>query len=75
LLQARADVSAMAISAQLCRETAEDCARRIERARDAATKAAYQELVRAWLVLADTAEQLTKLRQAELAKPITAKAA
>jgi hypothetical protein len=32
-------------------------------------------LVRAWLVLADTAEQLTKLRQAELAKPITAKAA
>jgi hypothetical protein len=38
--------------------------------------AAYQELVRAWLVLADTAEQLTKLRRVERAKPaITAKAA
>jgi hypothetical protein len=32
-------------------------------------------LVRAWLVLADTAEQLTKLRRVEPGKPITAKAA
>ena len=52
----------------------EECRRRAERAIDAATRAAYRELVRAWLVLADTAEELMKLRRAER-ETTTAKAA
>jgi hypothetical protein len=55
----------MTITAQLCRISAEECRRRAERAIDAATRAAYRELVRAWLVLADTAEELTKLPRVE----------
>jgi hypothetical protein len=42
---------------------------------DAATRAAYRELVRAWLLLADTAEELKKLRCPAPATPIIAKAA
>jgi hypothetical protein len=64
----------MAITAQLCRVSAEECRRRAERTIDAATRAAYRELVRAWRVLADTAEELTKLRRAER-ETTTAKAA
>ena len=67
---------AMAITAHLCRANAEDCARQARLSIHPNASAAYQELVRAWLVLADTAEQLTKLRRVERAKPaITAKAA
>ena len=65
----------MAITAQLCRGNAEECRRRAERAMDAATRAAYRELVRAWLLLADTAEELKKLRCTERERTITAKAA
>jgi hypothetical protein len=65
----------MAITAQLCRGSAEECRRRAELSVDPNASAAYHQLVRAWVVLADTAEQLAKLRQAEWAKPITAKAA
>ena len=65
----------MAITAQLCRVSAEECRRRAERAIDAATRAAYRELVRAWLLLADTAEELKKLRCPAPATPIIAKAA
>ena len=65
----------MAITAQLCRVSAEECRRRAERTIDAATRAAYRELVRAWLLLADTAEQLKKLRCTERERTITAKAA
>jgi len=65
----------MAITAHLCRANAEDCARQAKLSIHPNASAAYQELVRAWLVLADTAEQLTKLRRVERAKPaITAKA-
>jgi hypothetical protein len=68
--------NAMAISAQLCRANAEECRRRSVLSVDPNASGAYRELVRAWVVLADTAEQLTKLRRTNLAKPgITAKAA
>jgi len=68
-------VIAMAITAQLCRISAEECSRRAALSVDPNAGAAYQELVRAWLVLADTAEQLTKLRRVGRATPITAQAA
>jgi len=48
----------MAITAQLCRASAEECRRRAGVSIDAVARAAYQELVRAWLLLADTAEQV-----------------
>ena len=66
----------MAITAHLCRANAEDCARQARLSIHPNASAAYQELARAWLVLADTTEQLTKLRRVERAKPATtAKAA
>jgi hypothetical protein len=40
------------------RENAKDCARRVEQSRDPLAKAAYQEMVRAWIMLAECAEQL-----------------
>jgi hypothetical protein len=64
----------MAITAQLCRASAEECRRRAGFSIDPNARAAYQELVRAWLLLADTAEHLMKLRRTAAAKPI-AKAA
>ena len=67
-------VIAMAITARLCRASAKECRRRAGLSIDPAARTAYQELVRAWLLLADTAEQLAKLRRAKPAKPI-AKAA
>ena len=65
----------MAITAQLCRVSAEECRRRAEQASDAATRAAYRELVRAWLLLAVIAEELKKLHCTERERAITAKAA
>jgi hypothetical protein len=64
----------MAITARLCRANAADCARRAGLSIDSSARAAYQELVRGWLLLADTAEHLMKLCGATRAKPI-AKAA
>jgi hypothetical protein len=46
----------MAVRAQWYREQAADCARRVQRSRDPSAKAAYEEMVRAWLQLADSAE-------------------
>jgi hypothetical protein len=40
-------------------ENAKHCARRAEQARDPLVKAAYKELVRAWNMLAESAEELT----------------
>jgi len=65
----------MAITARLCRASAEECRRRAGLSLDPNASAAYQALVRAWLVLADTAEQLTRLRRAERERTITAKTA
>jgi hypothetical protein len=48
----------MAVRVQWYRENAKDCARRVEQSRNPFTKAAYQEMVRAWNMLADSAEQL-----------------
>ena len=50
--------SAMAISPRWYRENADACARRAQQARDPTAKAAYKEMVRAWLILAAGAEQL-----------------
>ena len=49
---------AMAISADWCHENANACAWRTEQSRHPFTKAAYKEMVRAWLILAAGAEQL-----------------
>jgi ABC transporter substrate binding protein len=67
-------VIAMAITARLCRASAKECRRRAGLSIDPAARTAYQELVRAWLLLADTAEELAKLRRVKPANPI-AKAA
>ena len=64
----------MAITAQLCRVSAEECRRRAVLSVDPNASAAYHQLVCAWLVLADTVEELTKLRRAER-ETTTAKAA
>jgi hypothetical protein len=48
----------MAISPRWYRENADACARRAAQSRDPLTKAAYKEMVRAWLILAASAEQL-----------------
>jgi len=50
--------SAMAISPRWYRENAEVCARCAKQARDPLAKAAYKEMVRAWLILAASAEHL-----------------
>ena len=41
-----------------CRANASDCATRAERAGNPFAKAAYRELVRGWLMLAESAEEL-----------------
>jgi hypothetical protein len=48
----------MAISPRWYRENAEACARCAKQARDPLAKAAYKEMVRAWLILAVSAEHL-----------------
>jgi hypothetical protein len=50
--------AAMALRVKWYCENAKDCERRAEQSRDRFTKAAYQELVRAWNMLAESAEQL-----------------
>jgi hypothetical protein len=52
----------MAIRAQWYRENAKDCARRVEQSRNPLAKAAYQEMVRAWIMLAETAEHLANAK-------------
>jgi hypothetical protein len=46
----------MAVPVQWYRESADNCARRAEQSRDPCAKAAYQEMVHAWLLLADSAD-------------------
>jgi hypothetical protein len=53
---------AMAVPAQWYRENAKDCARRVEQSRDPLAKAAYLEMVRAWVMLAECAEQLANAK-------------
>ena len=48
----------MAVRPTLYRANARECAGRAERAHDQFVRAAYRELIRAWLILADSAEQL-----------------
>ena len=50
----------MAISPHWYRENAEASAWRAEQSRDPSAKAAYEEMVRAWLILAESAEQLVR---------------
>jgi hypothetical protein len=52
----------MAIRAQWYRENAKDCARRVEQSRNPLAKAAYQEMVRAWIMLAECAQQLANAK-------------
>jgi hypothetical protein len=63
----------MAVRAQWYREQAADCARRVQRSRDPSAKAAYEEMVRAWLQLADSAEQLDKPKQVLPIRPKVSK--
>jgi hypothetical protein len=49
--------SAMAISPHWYRENANACAWRAEQSRDPLVKAAYKEMVRAWLILAACVEE------------------
>jgi hypothetical protein len=55
----------MAVRPNWGRANARDCATRAQRAGNPFAKAAHRELVRAWLMLADSAEQL------QAAKPIS----
>jgi hypothetical protein len=48
----------MTISPRWYRDNADACARRAKQSRDPMAKAAYKEMVRAWLILAASAEQL-----------------
>jgi hypothetical protein len=52
--------NAMAISPHWYRENANACAWRAEQSRDPLAKAAYKEMVRAWLILAVSAEELVR---------------
>jgi hypothetical protein len=56
----RYNASTMAISPRWYRENAHACAWRAEHSRDPLAKAAYREMVRAWLILAASAEELLK---------------
>jgi hypothetical protein len=56
----RYNASAMAISPRWYRENAHACAWRAEQSRDPLAKAAYREMVRAWLILAASAEELLR---------------
>jgi hypothetical protein len=63
----------MAIRIQWYRENAKDCAKRVKQSRDLLVKAAYQEMVRAWIMLAQSAELLarTKSIRPDLAKAVS----
>jgi hypothetical protein len=50
----------MTLSAQGYRENAHACAWRAERSSDPLVKAAYKEMVRAWLILAIGVEELVR---------------
>ena len=52
-------------SAHWYRENARACAWRAEYSRDPLAKAAYKEMVRAWLMLAVSVEQLARLKPPE----------
>jgi hypothetical protein len=52
----------MAIRVQWYRDNAKDCAKRVEQSRDPLAKAAYQEMVRAWIMLAESAEQMANTK-------------
>src|SRR3954453_7609688 len=52
--------NAMAISPHWYRENANACARRAVQSRDPLAKAAYKQMVRAWLILAASAEELVR---------------
>jgi hypothetical protein len=54
--------ASMALRIQLYRENANECARRAEQSRDPLARAAYREMVRAWVMLAESAEQLANAR-------------
>jgi hypothetical protein len=54
--------AAMAVRVHWYRENAKDCARRVEQSRDPLAKAAYLEMVRAWVMLAECAEQLANAK-------------
>jgi hypothetical protein len=62
----------MAVRPILCRANANECASRAERSHDQFVKAAYRELVRAWLILAESAEQLASPKRAPPARLTTA---
>jgi hypothetical protein len=50
----------MVISPRWYRENANACAWRAARSRDPLVKVAYKEMVRAWLILAVSAEELVR---------------
>jgi hypothetical protein len=52
----------MAVRPNLYRANAKECAGRAERSHDQFVRAAYRELIRAWLILADSAEQLASTK-------------
>ena len=62
----------MAVRVQWYRENAKDCARRAEKARDPSAKAAYREMVRAWSMLTEIAEQLASGDQSVGVRPAAA---
>jgi hypothetical protein len=53
-------ITLMVISPHWYRENANACAWRAEQSRDPLVKAAYKEMVRAWLILAASAEELVR---------------
>jgi hypothetical protein len=53
-------MATMAISPRWYRENANACARRAEQSRNPLAKAAYKQMVRAWLILAVSAEELVR---------------
>ena len=60
----------MAVRIQWYHENAKDCARRVEQSCDPFAKAAYKGMVRAWNILAESAEQLAsdKFTRSDLAQ-------
>ena len=56
----RYNASAMAISPRWYRENAHACAWRAEESGNPLAKAAYRDMVRAWLILAASAEELLR---------------
>jgi hypothetical protein len=60
----------MALRVQWYRDYAKDCATRFEQSRDPLAKAAYREMVRAWIMLVESAELLANAKsiRSDLAK-------